>query len=73
MAKRSVHAPAKGDSKARENAREQLHLELIGALAAVNTVASRLHTRSGVDADMATVLFRLCLMPLEKAIAETRS
>jgi hypothetical protein len=48
-------------------------MDLIGARAAVTTVAARLHERGGIDGDMATVLFRLCLTPLQKAIAETQS
>lgn len=71
MAKR-LKSKQHGQRKTRgaANRQEQMHLDLVGVRAAVATAYRILHQHPGVDMELAIVLARTALNPLDRVIAE---
>lgn len=59
-------------SSSATNRQEQMHMDLIGVRAAVATAYRILHQHPGVDMELAIVLARTALNPLDRVIAELR-
>jgi hypothetical protein len=70
MAKSKSTRQRSRKSRSATSRQEQIRMDLIGVRAAVATAYRILHQHPGVDSELATVLARMGLNPLDGVLAE---